>query len=178
MIHDEISMTLLTVVNLFIVHQIYTCHHDTYIFSDINSGIGRHASEYLAHKYPDYTIFVGVRKLSDGENIVDSNKDCKNIYPVILDISDHQSVVKGIETIVKQLKDKNIELIALVNNAGVAQGCPFEYHPIEEIKKVFNVNVFGTMDLTQQLLPFLRKSRGRVITLSSIAGIVGESSYM
>lgn len=62
-------------------------------------------------------------------------------------------------------------LDALVNNAGFGLVGALETMPLERARAIFNVNVFGLMDLTQRLLPAMReRGRGRIINISSIAG--------
>jgi NAD(P)-dependent dehydrogenase (short-subunit alcohol dehydrogenase family) len=57
-----------------------------------------------------------------------------------------------------------------VNNAGTAVGGPLEFLPLSEIRKQFDVNVFGQIAVTQAFLPLLRKARGRIVNMGSIAG--------
>ena len=47
------------------------------------------------------------------------------------------------------------ELYGLVNNSGIAVGGPLMHQPIEEIKNQFEINLFGLISFTQQLLPLL-----------------------
>ena len=58
-------------------------------------------------------------------------------------------------------------LDALINNAGVALAGAVEELRIEDIREQFEVNVFGHVQLTQQLLPALREARGHVVFISS-----------
>lgn len=59
----------------------------------------------------------------------------------------------------------------LVNNAGTNIRKPFADYPAAEYRHLFEVNLFGIMDLTQRMLPFLKKSgAGSVINIASVAG--------
>ena len=59
----------------------------------------------------------------------------------------------------------------LVNNAGTNIRKPFADYPAEEYRHLFEVNLFGIMDLTQRMLPFLKTSgNGSVINIASVAG--------
>ncbi|RFU64503.1 SDR family oxidoreductase [Peribacillus saganii] len=63
---------------------------------------------------------------------------------------------------------------ALVNNAGYAGAGFVEEIPIEEYKMQFDTNVFGMIEVTQSVLPYMRKQRkGKVINISSISGRIG-----
>ena len=64
-----------------------------------------------------------------------------------------------------------------VNNAGVTPFNVFECIPMELMKKVFEVNYFGTVRLTKAVLPFMKaKESGHIINMSSHAGVVGFPS--
>ncbi len=64
-------------------------------------------------------------------------------------------------------------LDCLVNNAGFGQFGAVEDLSESQIREQFEVNFFGTVLLTRELLPFLRMSRGKIINLSSAAGFFG-----
>lgn len=63
-------------------------------------------------------------------------------------------------------------LDALVNNAGIGIGGPLELVSPDDLRKQFEVNVFGQIAITRALLPALRAARGRIVLLSSIGGRV------
>jgi NAD(P)-dependent dehydrogenase (short-subunit alcohol dehydrogenase family) len=63
-------------------------------------------------------------------------------------------------------------LHAIVNNAGAQWAGPIETMPLTEWRSQFDVTFFGPIALTQQLLPQLRASRGRVINVTSVGGIM------
>jgi NAD(P)-dependent dehydrogenase (short-subunit alcohol dehydrogenase family) len=66
----------------------------------------------------------------------------------------------------------------LINNAGAGQTGPMADVPIERVRHLFEVNVFGTLAVTQQVLPrMLTKGAGRIIIVSSIAGVVVGPSF-
>lgn len=62
----------------------------------------------------------------------------------------------------------------MVNNAGVAVFAETEWCSMDAYNKVIGVNLMGTIRVTKACLPLIRKAQGRVITISSLAGI--ESS--
>lgn len=65
------------------------------------------------------------------------------------------------------------DIDVLINNAGAGQTGPMADVPIERVRQLFEVNVFGTLAITQQVLRgMITKNRGRVIIVSSIAGVV------
>src|ERR671925_443710 len=62
------------------------------------------------------------------------------------------------------------DLDGLVNNAGVAIAAPLELVPLDELRRQLDVNVVGQVAVTQALLPALRRARGRIVFIGSIAG--------
>jgi len=61
-------------------------------------------------------------------------------------------------------------LYGLVNNAGIAIGSPLELIPLQQLRRQFEVNVVGQIAVTQAVLPLLRRARGRIVNMGSIAG--------
>jgi NAD(P)-dependent dehydrogenase (short-subunit alcohol dehydrogenase family) len=62
------------------------------------------------------------------------------------------------------------ELHGLVNNAGIALTVPLEFVPIDELRRQLEVNVIGQVAVTQAVLPLLRRARGNIVFIGSIAG--------
>lgn len=92
------------------------------------------------------------------------------LTPVRIDITKPHTIDAAVEQVTSAGK-----LYALVNNAGITARSFFEEFPEEEIRRIFEVNVFGTMAVTQRVLPHLRKAkRGRIVFISSVGGKVGS----
>jgi NAD(P)-dependent dehydrogenase (short-subunit alcohol dehydrogenase family) len=66
--------------------------------------------------------------------------------------------------------DEGHNLDFFVNNAGVAMGGPFENIPMKIYRRVFEINFFGLVSVTQKIVPCLIKSRGRLVVIGSLAG--------
>jgi len=70
------------------------------------------------------------------------------------------------------------DIDVLINNAGAGQTGPMADVPIERVRRLFDVNVFGTLAVTQAVLPaMIARGSGRVIIVSSIAGVVVGPSF-
>ena len=61
----------------------------------------------------------------------------------------------------------------LVNNAGLGQVGPLRSIPLERVRRIFETNVFGTLAMSQAVIPqMLERESGRILILSSVAGVV------
>lgn len=90
------------------------------------------------------------------------------IDPIPLEVSDTESVDAARDEIVRQLGDA--PLAGLVNNAGIADGGPIELLDLDSVRRMLDVNVFGVFAVTKAFLPRLRRSKGRVVNVSSMSG--------
>jgi NAD(P)-dependent dehydrogenase (short-subunit alcohol dehydrogenase family) len=87
---------------------------------------------------------------------------------VPLDVCDHESVVQA----TKRVADDIGPVRALVNNAGYGLLGPIEEADLDAVRRQFETNVIGLLDVTQQVLPIMRERRqGVIVNISSVAGI-------
>lgn len=87
-----------------------------------------------------------------------------------LDVTDADSVAACVAEVVAE----HGQLDAVVNNAGAGFVGTIEQHGMEQVRSVMEVNFFGVVELTRAALPHLRASGGRVITVTSVGGVVGQ----
>ena len=64
-------------------------------------------------------------------------------------------------------------LWGLVNNAGVLSIGPAEWVPLADYKRTADVNLWGLIEVTKTFLPLVKKAKGRVVLVGSIAGTTG-----
>lgn len=129
-------------------------------------GIGRAAALRLAAA--GWEVLAGVRDPLDGEKLVveaAGQAVSGRIEPVRLDITDGRHIAE----LARRLPER---LDAVVNNAGIGVGGPVEGLDVEDVRRVFEVNVLGQLAVTQVVLPRLRAGRGRVVFVSSSSGRV------
>lgn len=70
------------------------------------------------------------------------------------------------------------DLDVLIDNAGAGQTGPIADVPLDRVRHLFEVNVFGTLAVTQAVLPrMVAKGSGRVIIMSSIAGVLSGPAF-
>ncbi len=111
-------------------------------------------------------MFAGVRKASDADRL--RSGASPRLEPIELDVTDAGQIAAAFSQIGARIGDAG--LAGLVNNAGVAGGGPLEVIPLAEVRRLFEVNVFGLLAVTQAAIPLLRKARGRIVNIGSIAG--------
>ncbi|XP_053564129.1 retinol dehydrogenase 7 [Bombina bombina] len=91
------------------------------------------------------------------------------LQTVILDVTDSQSVKSVTKLVTDIVREKG--LWGLVNNAGVSlPSGPNEWLTKDDFSKILNVNLLGVIDVTINLLPLIRKAKGRVVNIASVAG--------
>jgi len=75
-------------------------------------------------------------------------------------------------------KVKAWDIDVLLNNAGAGQTGPMADVPLDRVRHLFEVNVFGTLSVTQAVLPKMAaKGAGRIIIVSSIAGVMSGPAF-
>ncbi len=77
---------------------------------------------------------------------------------------------------VQRVYDWNIDV--LINNAGLGETGPLADIPLERLRRLFDVNVFGTLNVTQAVLrAMVANASGRIIIMSSIAGVIAAPGF-
>lgn len=130
----------------------------TALVTGARRGIGRAITERLAGA--GWTVFAGVRTDVGPDRPVEGGG---RITPVLLDITD-QTHVDGLADVLPDRLD------AVVNNAGVGVLGPVEALSMADLRRQFEVNLFGQVAVTQAVLPLLRASAGRIVFISSTGG--------
>jgi NAD(P)-dependent dehydrogenase (short-subunit alcohol dehydrogenase family) len=138
------------------------------IITGASSGIGEATARELARR--GFHVLAGVRNDRDANAIHGSG-----IEPLIIDITnpDH---IRALATRVHG-DPQGRAVRALVNNAGIGVNAPVEVFAIDEWRRLFEVNFFGHIAVTQMLLPALIRSKGRVINISSVGGRIAMATY-
>ena len=112
------------------------------------------------------TVFAGVRDPRAGEML--AAKAGPLLIPIRLDVVDERSIAQAVEVVQRVVGEGGLG--GLVNNAGIVVGSPLEVIPLSQLRKQLEVNVIGQIAVTQAFLPLLRRGRGRIVNMGSIAG--------
>ncbi|WP_351227398.1 SDR family oxidoreductase [Streptomyces sp. NPDC002133] len=87
-----------------------------------------------------------------------------------LDVTDEVSVASAVDGVIADLG----RLDAVVNNAGAGHVGTLENDTVDEVRTVMETNFFGVLHVSKAALPHLRASGGRLITVTSVGGVVGQ----
>jgi NAD(P)-dependent dehydrogenase (short-subunit alcohol dehydrogenase family) len=119
-----------------------------------------------------FRVFAGARTAAQQAAIRDAARHRGvAVDTVSLDVTEEASVAAAVRSVVGAAGG----LYGVVNNAGINLRGYFEDLDEADIRRVFEVNLFGTMSVTRHALPHLREARrGRVVIMSSVAGRIGS----
>jgi len=138
------------------------------VVTGASTGIGAATARELARR--GFHVLAGVRRDVDSDAL-----RATNLEPIMLDITNEAEIA----LLVKRITDdpERRPLRALVNNAGIGVNAPIEALPLSEWRRLFEVNLFGHIAMTQALLPALIESRGTVVNITSVGGKVAMATY-
>jgi 3-oxoacyl-[acyl-carrier protein] reductase len=144
----------------------------TAVITGANRGIGRTVLETFAAN--GCRVFACVRTLSP-ETQADlealQTKYGITITAIPLDLANEESVKAAGRTIIGQVATLDI----IVNSAGIASGGLFQMTSVAELRKVFEVNVFAQLLLTQSLArKMMRQKSGSIVNIASTAALIAD----
>ncbi|MET7394199.1 SDR family oxidoreductase [Dactylosporangium sp. NPDC005572] len=139
-----------------------------------SSGLGEATALSLARA--GFVVYAGVRSQQSAAHIAAGHPA---IRPVILDVTVQESIVDAVRRVREETGGAGLH--GLVNNAGICVPAPLECVPLDELRAELEVNLIGTIAVTQQFLPLLRMRPavapapgpvGRIVNISSGIGRV------
>jgi NAD(P)-dependent dehydrogenase (short-subunit alcohol dehydrogenase family) len=131
-----------------------------------SSGIGRKVTQRLAAD--GYFVYAGARKDAD----IEALNAIRNVQALRLDVTKPDEIAAAVATVTQGGRG----LWGLVNNAGVAVAGPFSDLKDEDFDFVMSVNAYGPFRMTKAFLPLIAASKGRIVTISSISGILSSGN--
>lgn len=120
----------------------------TILITGCSSGFGLETAKLFLDR--DWSVIATMR--TPREDVLPASK---NLRLLALDVTDPNSIRQGVEA--------SGPIDAIVNNAGVGTAAPFEVASMSTIREVFETNLYGTMAMTQAVLPQFRERRAGVI---------------
>lgn len=99
-------------------------------------------------------------------DILEKYKDNDWVTPVLMDITDQNSIDKALDIIAEQTSG----LDAIINLAGILIVGSMVELPIESVQKVIDINLLGAYRVNQKFLPLILNNKGRIINMSSETG--------
>ena len=135
--------------------------HRTVLITGCSTGIGLATAQRLRGQ--GWRVLASARKAADVLRL-----EREGFEVLTLDMADGASVAAAVSETLRRLDGK---LGALVNNAGFGQAGAMEDLTRSALRYQFEVNVFGLQDLTNRLLPAMRRAgSGRIVHISSVLG--------
>lgn len=133
----------------------------TWLITGTSSGFGKELAKIVASS-KDTELIATARKESDLDYL--NEFDDERILKQILDVTD----TSKIKTVVKNAVEKFGKIDVLVNNAGLGYFSTIEESDMRQVQYMFDVNVFGLANMTNAVLPIMRKNKnGFIVNLSS-----------
>ncbi len=141
----------------------------TVLLTGTSTGIG-YASA-LAAAQAGWTVVATMRDLSRADALRTAAADAGLPLDIrALDVTDPASI----DRVIAETVDHYGRLDAVVNNAGSASVGTVETMSIDEFRFAMEVNFFGVVQVTRAAMPHLRAVGGRIVTISSVGGVVGQ----
>ncbi|BDD06767.1 SDR family oxidoreductase [Aureibacter tunicatorum] len=135
----------------------------TIVITGASSGIGKATAKHFAQN--GWNVAATMRTPSK-DNELSAVENIK-LYP--LDVTNIESINKAKDDILKDFNKVDVVL----NNAGYGLWGPFEASTDEQIRRQFETNVFGTMNVIKVFLPHFRENnQGLFINIASIGGLI------
>jgi NAD(P)-dependent dehydrogenase (short-subunit alcohol dehydrogenase family) len=132
------------------------------LITGATTGIGRATAEHLAAA--GYFVYAGARKDADMQEL----NRIDNIMAVRIDVTRQDQIDEA----ARLIKEQGRGLWGLVNNAGVGIFAPLIEAKEADLEYLFDVNVFGVFRVTQAFAPMIIESKGRIVNISSISGVL------
>lgn len=147
----------------------YSFQNQVVIITGASSGIGKELALQLAAK--GALLALGARNMEKLEKVAEAcRQKGGRAVAVQLDVADKESCRTFIEKSVEEFG--KIDL--LVNNAGISMWAYFEeFTDLTPFERIMQVNYFGSLYCTFYALPFLKKTKGRLVGVSSLTGKTG-----
>ena len=142
------------------------------IITGASRGIGKSVAEVYAEN--GCNLFVCFREIKQGtEEWMDALTSRYGVFvrPVLLDLTNENSA----KNLVKEVMASSGKVDVLVNNAGIASGSLFQMTSSAELRKLFEVNFFNQILVTQGVARFMSRNKsGSIVNITSTAAFIAD----
>ena len=142
-------------------------------------GIGKSIAKLFAKN--NATVIICGRNIESSKKTIEElstelniNKD--KFFPLELDISNNESIKNAVDTVINKFNKIDI----LINNAGITSNVSLLESTDEDFFNMFNINFFGVVTLTREVVKYMKETGGSIINTSSMVGTYGarnQSAY-
>ncbi|XP_053311579.1 retinol dehydrogenase 5 [Spea bombifrons] len=139
---------------------------DKHVFiTGCDTGFGNLLAKRLSRK--GFQVLAGCLTQAGADEL---QKACPvGLKSTLLDVTNPDSIRSAVAWVTSEVGVKG--LYGLVNNAGIANPIgPTEWMTVQDYRKVMEVNTFGTIAVTLDFLPLIKKAQGRIVNMASILG--------
>jgi NAD(P)-dependent dehydrogenase (short-subunit alcohol dehydrogenase family) len=142
------------------------------LITGAGSGLGMEAALFLAAR--NFRVYGTALTEAEQRDLLDeAARRQTQVSALRMDVTRRPDIDRAVETIIREAG----RIDAVVHFAGMGLRGFFEDLSMQEIRRLYDVNVFGIMELTQAVLPHMRARRsGRIVITASAAGRMGEMS--
>lgn len=143
---------------------------ESILITGASTGLGKETALHLAER--GFRVYATIRDLSGADYLYgEAKKRNVQLKVLALDVTDKASIASAVESVVSEAG----EIYGVINNAGVGLRGYFEDLDDGDIRRMFDANVFGVMEVTRAVLPHMRRAkRGRILMISSVGGRIGS----
>jgi NAD(P)-dependent dehydrogenase (short-subunit alcohol dehydrogenase family) len=134
------------------------------LITGASTGIGQASALRLDSE--GWRVFAGVRREEDAAALREAASE--RLVPLILDVTDPGQIAGAAEQVGEAVGDVGLD--GLVNNAGIGVFGPLETLPVDDFRRQVEVNLTAQLAVTQAMLALIRRSRGRIVFVSSVGG--------
>jgi short-subunit dehydrogenase len=143
------------------------------LITGVSSGIGEAVVANCVEK--GYRVFGSVRTEQQAKKC--QQKWRTGFTPLVMDVRNADTIRQSFEKVKYDLANERLHV--LVNNAGIVKAAPLELQASSDMKEMFEVNVFGLIEVTKTFLPLMKfkarngSTKSKIINISSVAGEIG-----
>jgi short-subunit dehydrogenase len=136
------------------------------IITGASSGIGKALAELYASK--GWKLVLAARRIERLQEFEELHPDTE-----ILSVKTDVSVEADCKNLSHKTVDRFGKIDVLINNAGISMRATFDQVEIEVMKKLMDVNYWGTVYCSKYAVPYLIKQRGSLVGVISVGGYIG-----